>query len=272
MGVSSACTNIDQIPATTDPAKDFLQECSNFDLQRASKIIYTDGDPRPVFRGILHTLVAALLPIVFAVIVLGYPGDWPLGVFIIGKECSYLSSALFHRWAGVSNSFPLHIFFRQVDRFSICISIAASAVPTSFRTSVLFYSISGGLLLGAVITNFSDMQLSGGEGQVRRKLFRVVMLSQFIFTIVFIGWSSTAQWSWFWIVGSSAYIVGFIFFGVGLVLKNKTLAAASIRHVEAFPWHKHEQNGLHEDFHTCIFIGDVLYFLNAIYYGNYIGS
>ena len=126
---------------------------------------YTDGVPRPLLRGILHTLVAALLPIAMAAIAIGYPDRWPLAVFIAGKECSYFSSALFHRWVGVGPSFPLHLIVRQVDKFSICISIAAAAVPTSFRTPLLFYSVSGGLLAGAAITNFTDMELSGGEGR-----------------------------------------------------------------------------------------------------------
>lgn len=229
---------------------------------------YTDGEPRPLLRGILHALIAVMLPIALAVIVIGYPDRWPLAVFIAGKECSYLSSALFHRWAGVGPSLPLHLIVRQVDKFSICISIAAAAVPTSFRTPALFYSVSGVLLAGAAINNFTDMELSGGEGQLRRKLFRVFMISQFAFTVTYIGWASTSQWSLLWIAGTVAYATGFIVFGVGLAMKKGQ--GADIKQVEAFPWHCHDRNGPHEDFHLCIFVGDVLYFLNAIHYGDYL--
>ena len=223
---------------------------------------YTDGEPRPSLRGVLHALVAALLPFGIAIVLIAYMQHWPLAIFLVGKEASYLASALFHRWAGISPSVTLHLLFRHADKFAICVSIASSAVPTSFGSPVLYYSATGALLVPCALFVFTDVDLSAGEKSLKRKLFRLFMIVQFAFTVTFIGWASRPRWNALWIGGTATYATGFALFGVGAALRKGE--GKDSQHSAVFPWHKAERNGPHEDFHMCIFIADVLYFLNAL--------
>jgi predicted membrane channel-forming protein YqfA (hemolysin III family) len=241
---------------------------AGFDVDLASGgAMYTDGEPRPQLRGVLHMIVACVLPIGLVVLVVTYPAHWPLALFVAGKEASYLSSVLFHRWVGVGPSLPRHLASRMADKFAICVSIAASGVPTSFHATTLFYIIEGVLLLLCAVLVMKDQQLSAGEKSPERMRFRIFMIVQFIFTIAFIGWASKPAWNPIWICGTVAYIAGFSMFGIGEALRKGQ--GSGTDHASVLPWHKEIRNGPHEDFHAGILLGDVVYFMNAVYHGNY---
>lgn len=232
---------------------------------------YTNGEHRPYLRGVLHVIVVFFIPIIIMIITIKYREDWPLAIFLLGKEVSYLSSAIFHRLAGISSSIIIHKFSRQCDRFCILISIIATGIPTSFLSPIFYYGVSCIILIFSGITNFMDteVQNSVGENQMCRKLFRMCMILQLLFSIYFIGLESTLSWSSYWIVGTIAYVCGFLVMSTKIFTKSSIKGKDNIENkTEYFPWHKYERNGLHEDFHLCIFIGDILYFINAIYYSN----
>lgn len=250
---------------------------------------YTNGEHRPYLRGVLHMIIALFIPIIIMIISIKYREEWPLVIFLLGKEASYLSSFIFHRWAGISSSIIIHKFSRQCDRFCILISIIATGIPTSFSSPIFYYGVSCIILILSGITNFMDTEIqnSVGENQMCRKLFRMCMIFQLLFSIFFIGLESTLTWSCYWIFGTIAYVCGFLVMATKIFVKcdnkiiNKTEYSSWNKYkqnilnnedienkTEYFPWHKYERNGLHEDFHLCIFIGDVLYFINAIYYSN----
>jgi len=216
---------------------------------------YTDGELRPSRRGVFHLVVACLLPIGIIVLLALWPDEWPLALFMLGKESSYVASAIFHRFAGLSENVQTHIFSRQLDKLAISVSIFAAGFPTSFSDLPFYAFTEACFFLPCIILVIIDRELSAGEKSVRRNSFRTLMLLQFAFTAVFVGSAST--WSSHWIIGTSCYVIGFVIYAAGLVRKEFKL----------FPWHKNGRNGAHEDFHVLIFVGDVFYFVNAVFYG-----
>lgn len=232
-----------------------------------SRRYYTDGELRPSWRGVLHLFVACLLPIGAVALLILRPEEWPLVLFLAGKECSYLPSGIFHRFAGLSSNLKLHILSRQCDKIGICISILAAGIPTSFINWHIFYATEAALVVPCAFFAFTDHELSAGEKSLGRKLFRVFMIIQFLFTITFIGWASTIRWNGVWIAGTSSYAVGFIMFGIGAAMAKGE--GTGREHAKVLAWHNPERNGPHEDFHLLILIGDAFYLANSYMYGDY---
>ena len=89
---------------------------------------------------------------------------------------------------------------------------------------------------------------------------------QFIFTVTYIGCASNPQWNSLWTVGTVFYATGFVLFGVEASMKVQ--ARKKNEHPpQLLPWRKLNVYGAHEDFHLLVVLGDITYFMNAVFNG-----
>ena len=216
---------------------------------------YADGEQRPRLRGVMHQVVAYVIPILAIPILISFP-RWPIALFLFGKEASYASSAYLHRAWMTTISIPRQECATKVDYCAICISILSTGIPHALSHLALYYGVSCSLLLLSTLFTLTNWELPR----------LVATFAQLFFAISYIGYASRSSWNPIWIAGTVSYAAAFANFwpvaarrGVGKERVDATMIC--------IPWHKPDRNGFHEDFHVMLLLADILYFVNAILYG-----
>lgn len=159
---------------------------------------YSDGKPKPLFRGVVHgvvtTLIAFILPALVAALLLGKlaPRWWAMVGFLLGKGASYFASAFLHLYpfatvGGVTTAL-------KIDLMAVPLSIWATPAPEAW---LLTYEWCLHLGVGAAVTGVNaamvHMQFAGHKGletpKGRSDAPRTALLvAQFAWACWHIGW------------------------------------------------------------------------------------
>ncbi len=98
------------------------------------RILYSEGKPRPLFRGVFHAIFACTVPIMLAFLIQALPDHCesnfiaysPLVIFCSGHVACWGTSAIYHR---INHTKEIEIFFQKLDHALIYIMIFSCWYP-----------------------------------------------------------------------------------------------------------------------------------------------
>jgi hypothetical protein len=226
-------------------------------LHRSSE--YADGKPRPLFRGVLHGLMA--LALAAGAIESSFLGLPELAMGFAGKMVTYGASANFHLYPfssvkGVTRAFIADVAF-------ILFAPAGGLAPflLGAETSVVAREVALASL--AILLNFACVAWQcAGQSGLRTRADRsdtprtVVLVAYTAWAFIFVGTRTAFSGVWCALLGLSILAIA--------VSLPVTQAHAEEPHVERVPWHARGIWGLHEDFHLVLAISDCFWLALAV--------
>mmetsp|Transcript_113118 Transcript_113118/g.205711 ORF Transcript_113118/g.205711 Transcript_113118/m.205711 type:complete len:334 (+) Transcript_113118:196-1197(+) len=218
---------------------------------------YACGVHRPRLRGSLHCVLSVLvLPPAFVIVLLMTvlqlePAHWILlDIFLAGKFMCFFASFIYHMFPFSRQSFERIALKADL----IMISVLIGVTPAPFILQLAEGLVS--LAVHATFVALTAAVVSSGQYEGDRMLGRgacvrvVLLVIQFVLAelqiLLHLGYESP-----FWWASLILCILGFSCF----FLKKSKYSMA---------WHSPLWCGWHEDFHSIIFVADVLIFIAAV--------
>lgn len=217
---------------------------------------YASGEERPLLRGWLHGILAifvfpvALAAVAVALCMQAISPRWiTMGLLLAGKFMSCAASGVLHLFPFQKSAAVKRAL--KVDLVMIPVSIGVSGFPFTqqYDEALVIAAIQAMFVVLTVIevvrrSRIPSISIDGGGVRI------CLILTQFIGTISYVGFRAGFE-SPLWMAMSLTYLVSFISY-------KKPLGQMS--------WHRVGLCGSHEDFHTLLFLGDVLLIVLAVHF------
>lgn len=213
---------------------------------------YADGKPRPLFRGMLHGLLACLLLGAIALCITVWH-SMPLTLGFTGKLLTYGASAVFHLYpysstANLTKAFVVDLISVP---FSMCGSVVAFAADkdsgTYVRELILAASTIG---LNAIAVLWQTQgQLGLQTRSDRSDTPRSVIISAYLaWSFIFMG--DVAGFDVLWVLMLGVTLLA------AVLAHPVTKEHAKEPSLKWVPWHVRGMWSLHEDFHVALACAD----------------
>lgn len=213
---------------------------------------YASQDPKPYYRGYLHNIVSINLPLVILIFSILYSSFWQLQIYLLGKFICYSYSSILH--SGYLRDINYHLLILKLDKIGVYISIFVNGIPfiTNNNEQILYLYTNSLILIIGTLGILYDYEYH------RKFIFFFYMLGM----IYFVGYK--CYFNLLYLSAISFYLLSLILFIPNIIENNHSDKMVEVT-LNVF-WHQKGRNGCHEDFHSLLFIADVLQFLNGYYY------
>lgn len=215
-------------------------------------LTYASQDPKPYYRGYLHYIASINLPFFILLLNIFYPLLWQLQIYLLGKFICYSFSSFLH--SGYLRDINNHLLILKLDKIGVYISIFVNGIPflTSYNEQKLYFYTNYVILFIGIIGIFYDYEYH------RKFIFFFYMLGM----LYFVGYK--CHFNLLYLSSISFYLLSLISFIPNIIENNHSDKMVEVT-LNVF-WHQKGRNGCHEDFHSLLFIADILQFLNSLYF------